>query len=447
MENNDKDSLDSTFKQNIFEQIISDLYNNYQFKDEEEFKSFLLKHKPIMEDLANKIRKRGQVNLNYKDHKLQISYVLRYFHSYWYQIYYSLKKIKELQISFFSSNYSTFRKNTHDQSEGVLKVGLFGAGPAPEIIGITKFIEHYKNSIFTKLKGSMTKKFSIDLLDQEKAWDFSRETFIFSNGKKKKLKQLGINVNSKTFDFSDFSYFETLRENSYDLIYFQNCVNEFVEYSDQEESKYNKVLKALRPGGLIIFSERSITETVTFIDWFDITFNDEKNYSLLWSKRSTLTNEAPDGPPAFDGITYNSSGDSPTPEILLRGNFYSSSEHPMHNNNFDSYILKKAELVFTLEDLENIKFFKIEDHDIDFIPINPMSPYNHLIGSYEKIEFIRSKRISNINRNIPFNSGLPNSILENKLINSWRKQGKSIQEIIEYFQRGERAIRGILKER
>ena len=76
-----------------------------------------------------------------------------------------------------------------------------------------------------------------------------------------------------------------------------------------------------------------------------------------------------------------------------------------------------------------------------------MSPYNELFGSYEKVEFLRTKRISNINKNLPFNNGLPNSKLENNLIISWRKEGKSIQEIYEYFQRNETVIRGILKER
>jgi SAM-dependent methyltransferase len=423
------------FKKNIFDQIISDLYKKYDIKDEIEFKTFLSEHKLIMENLAKNIRSRGRVDIDYKKHKIQVSYVLRYFHVYWYQIYHALKKISELEVNFFKD------------SDKALKIGLFGAGPAPEVIGITNFIQNYSRQSSKKLRGSMIQKISIDLLDQVKEWNFAREAFIFSNEKKNKLNEMGITINSKTFDFSDFSYFKNLAENSYDLISFQNCVNEFVEYSNQEEEKYKKILKALKPGGFIIFSERSITETVIFIDWFDSTFNDGKNYSCVYSQRSFLTEDEPDGPPIFDGIIYDSSKHSPVPEVLQKGNFYSFSERPMGKNKFDSYILKKAELTYTTKDLENMKFFKIEDHNLNFKPINPMSPYNDLSKPYQKVEFLRSKRISNINKNLPFNHGIPNSRFENNLIVSWRKEGKSLKEITDYFQRRETVIKSILKLR
>ncbi len=424
------------FKKNIFDQIISDLYKNYKIKDEIALKAFLLELKPIMEDLADNIRERGLVDINYKEHKTQISYALRYFHVYWYQIYYALNKISELEVSFY------------EDSERAFKIGLFGAGPAPEIIGITKFIEQHKKHISEHLKGPIVQKFSIDLFDQESEWEFSRKNFLFSNGKKEKLNEMGISINSDIFDFSDFNNFNVLQKNSFDLISFQNCVNEiFDTNSNLEKTKFEKVLQALRPGGFLVFSERSITETVKFLEWFDHNFNDGKNYLLKFNKTSTLSENRPAGPPAFGGKIYDSFIDSPVPEILRKGNFYSFSENPMRKNYFDTYILQRANLSYTLKDLENINFFKIEDHDVNFLPLNPMSPYNDLIGSYEKVEFLRSKRISNMNKNLPFNNGLPNSILENNLIRSWRKEGKSIQEIHEYFQRYETVIRGILKEK
>ncbi|MEL1231161.1 MAG: hypothetical protein VXA26_07590, partial [Candidatus Neomarinimicrobiota bacterium] len=66
---------------------------------------------------------------------------------------------------------------------------------------------------------------------------------------------------------------------------------------------------------------------------------------------------------------------------------------------------------------------------------------------YQKVEFLRSKRISNINKNLPFNHGIPNSRFENNLIVSWRKEGKSLKEITDYFQRRETVIKSILKLR
>jgi len=118
------------FKKNIFDQIISDLYKKYDIKDEIEFKSFLSEHKLIMENLAKNIRSRGRVDIDYKKHKIQVSYVLRYFHVYWYQIYHALKKISELEVNFYKD------------SDKALKIGLFGAGPAPEVIGITNFLQN-----------------------------------------------------------------------------------------------------------------------------------------------------------------------------------------------------------------------------------------------------------------------------------------------------------------
>ena len=53
-------------------------------------------------------------------------YVLRYFHAYWYQLYSALEVVSEAI-----------------EGSKTLKIGLFCAGPAPELIGITKFLEEH----------------------------------------------------------------------------------------------------------------------------------------------------------------------------------------------------------------------------------------------------------------------------------------------------------------
>ena len=111
------------FKKNIFDQIISDLYKKYDIKDEIEFKSFLSEHKLIMENLAKNIRSRGRVDIDYKKHKIQVSYVLRYFHVYWYQIYHALKKISELEVNFFKDSDKALKL---DYLEQVLLLKLSG---------------------------------------------------------------------------------------------------------------------------------------------------------------------------------------------------------------------------------------------------------------------------------------------------------------------------------
>ena len=71
------------------------------------------------------------------------------------------------------------------ENEEDLKIALFCAGPAPEIIGITKFLEENfgdYNSV------------DIHLYDQINEWDFARKNFIFSNGKKR-LMEKHLNIN------------------------------------------------------------------------------------------------------------------------------------------------------------------------------------------------------------------------------------------------------------
>ena len=89
-------------------------------------KQELIKLRPVGSKLYSDLVSE-KVEVDYRSEEIQIAYVLRYFPVYWEPAYRALNIIKE------------------KQSEGInfskLNFGVFGAGPAPEIIGITYFTE------------------------------------------------------------------------------------------------------------------------------------------------------------------------------------------------------------------------------------------------------------------------------------------------------------------
>jgi len=447
------DRKNQIFKENIFDQIISDLQSEFEYKSEKDFTKFLKELKPIMEKLADDIRKRDKVRIDYKDHKVQICYVFRYMHIYWHQIYNSFEIIKESNPSFFCTDYGCFRNNYSNISKSTqsqeidipnLEVGLFGAGPAPEIIGLTRFLERYKENIENLFYKKKVCNFSLHLFDEIEDWDFSRKTFLLSNDKKRYISRLGLKLQSKKFDFFDLNDFYAIEECSIDVAYFQNCINEFAADIKNRKKKFELILDAIRPGGYLIFSDRSIRETVCFLDWFEDRFLNEDQLGVVHEKRSKLNPDYPEGRPLFGG--YHRRENLKVPDILMNGNFYSSVENPMMNNKYDLYILKKKALIKDYHDVIISDFFIIEEEYPNFTPLNSKSPYNNLFGSFEKINFLREKRLENFNMGKPLNSGLPESSEEKERIKKMKENEKDFLDIVRYFQRSESVIKEILRD-
>ena len=73
--------------------------------------------------------------------------------------------------------------------------------------------------------------------------------------------------------------------------------------------------------------------------------------------------------------------------------------------------------------------------------------YGNLRNEADKLDFLNSKRLDNINNNKPINSGLPDSFEENKAIIKFIEKGESRQKILDYFQRSEIVINKIIKEK
>jgi hypothetical protein len=105
------------------------------------------------------------------------------------------------------------------------------------------------------------------------------------------------------------------------------------------------------------------------------------------------------------------------------------------------------EIRILLKKFNNGNFFKIEEININFEVKNTKSRYANLRNEADKLDFLNSKRLDNINNNKPINSGLPDSFEENKAISKFIEKGESRQKILDYFQRSEIVINRIIKEK
>ncbi len=95
----------------------------------------------------------------------------------------------------------------------------------------------------------------------------------------------------------------------------------------------------------------------------------------------------------------------------------------------------------------NGNYFKIEEINIHFSPINPHSKYSKLISKQDKLDFLHSKRLGNIDKNKPINTGLPESHEEGELIAKLIEEGETRESIINFFQRSKTVMNRIIREK
>jgi hypothetical protein len=313
-----KDSRNSPYepiyKENIFEQIVADLKYRFELKTETDLVAFLKNLKKLFPEFHERINQ-NVVDMEYSNQNIQIIYVLRYFHAYWYQLYQALNLIKDKLFS------ETF---TSTSQKKILRVALFGAGPAPEIIGITRFLEANIDK-FTSVH--------IDIYDEEDEWAFARQTFLFCNNKEISMKEnLQIEIKHHSFRMNsmvDIKKFEA--KSHYDVISFQNCLNEFwSSLTDNQKNTFFNILDSVKPAGFAIFTDRDISSTSR-------PFYDLKEMALK-KKYKKIHDEDHE---------YDALKDSPLPSVLSNGNFYvkpfsQSGFSAMRVNSFKTLIFEKS---------------------------------------------------------------------------------------------------------
>lgn len=322
----------SIFKENLFEELISCLKDKYELNNTETFKSFIRKLKPHLYEFHNSIRGRGKLLINYDKKETQIIYALKYFHAYWNQIYTALKIINKKNKAFFSKD---------------LNIGLLACGPAPEIIGLTRFVEtmNLESNIY------------VDLIDKNTNWNFARNLFLFSQNKNLKMQDIGININA-AFEH-DFQNYSIDNPEKYDLVSMQNCCNEIFinEHEEINEKIYenlDSIMSNLRVNGYFILSDRNISDNEYFYDFLENTYFNIPEFEINYNSTQN----------------YFAKGESPLPEILSYGNFYVSSTHAngikaMNKNSYRLLIVKKLSkpiprYQWILDELEKVSKFSIE---------------------------------------------------------------------------------------
>ena len=177
------------FKENIYEQILDDLRALNSLKNEAEFITFLEKIRDHASKIYTQIQK-SVVEVDYSILRTQIAYVLRYFPGYWYQIYKALCVLDE-------DNLIAFRKNS-------INIGLFGCGPCPEIIGITRFFEKIRHR---ELALNIPQTINLNLFDKHSDdWLYARNLFISPESRIEKLNQfvlINVDVTEMTNEQND----------------------------------------------------------------------------------------------------------------------------------------------------------------------------------------------------------------------------------------------------
>ena len=228
------------YKKNIYSQIQQDLKYLYKFINDEEFSKFLIDLRPIASNLYIKLQDKV-VDVDYSSEEVQLAYILRYFPGYTEQLYTALYEIRKKQKKIFL------------ESPDEIKFGLFGCGPCPEIIAISNFFEDYSSIKPDKITTHLYDKNS-------HAWSFIKNNFIYPKYKEIDIVKFGFRIGHKSADFSTaFKLPKQFDNEYYDVCCFQNCLNEFIKLTNEENLKNNikSVTDSIKQGGFLVISDRT----------------------------------------------------------------------------------------------------------------------------------------------------------------------------------------------
>lgn len=276
------------FKENLYEQLIEDLYLYLKLESSNvSVEDYLISLQSTQRDLWHSLQS-DSVSVDYSEFKIQLCYLFRYLILYWEQIYSGLSEI---------DNHS--EDSLIGKSKKNLRIGLFFCGPAPEIIGITNYME--ERDLLAN-----NQSIEIDMYDQYiNQWRLVRNNFIINSPRLKKLKALGFNFNTLKIDFS--SRITLANASKYNICCFQNCINEFWDRNSRIIAlNLRKVASEIEIGGYIILTDRiflksSAQEIIKVLL--------KENFSLIYSEDDEI----------------DCSNKSPIPEIVSQNLFTNES--------------------------------------------------------------------------------------------------------------------------
>jgi len=293
------------FKENLYEQLIEDLSLYLKLTSSNVSVEYYLKSLQDTQRNLWKTLQSSAVSVDYSEFKTQLCYLFRYLHLYWEQIYSGLTEIDEIR-----------KDNLFGKTDKNIRIGLFFCGPAPEIIGITNYLEE-RNLLDNK------RSIEIDMYDQYiNQWRLVRNNFIINSPRLKKLTELGFNFNTQKLDFT--SPITLVNSSKYSICCFQNCINEFWDRTNPLiVSNFRKVASEIEIGGYIILTDRNFLES-SAKEIIETLL--KQNFNLLYSSYGEI----------------DCSKKSPIPEILSQNLFIGSDglKASKYNRRF-LYILQK----------------------------------------------------------------------------------------------------------
>lgn len=230
------------FQENLYEQLVEDLSLYLKLEgDNVSVEEYLVSMQSTQRELWHSLQPTS-VSVDYSEFKIQLCYLFRYLILYWENIYSGLSEIEKHREG-----------NLFSKTDKNLRIGLFFCGPAPEIIGITNYME--ERDLLDN-----NHSIEIDMYDQYiNQWGRVRNNFIINSPRLKKLKALGFNFNTLKIDFS--SRITLANQTKYSICCFQNCINEFWDRNSPIiSSNFKKVASEIDIGGYIILTDRDYLE-------------------------------------------------------------------------------------------------------------------------------------------------------------------------------------------
>ena len=228
VDNEDFNQWEGTF----YDFFFSHFLNYHAFKDERECALYLNQLRPYSKELWQSYQ--NDINSIFPDYSntlTQEAYFLRYCPLYSD----SLVKILE------NLNNSMELPITENSN-----ICIVSAGPASELRGILDFSKTIKISSFKNMKFSLVDKMdwkSTRTIIKQALYDYLDEDNV------PEIKEVTIDILSDPIAI----------DADYDLIFFQNCINEYLSQKPNNEvmNRISKIIEKLTPQGLAIFSERA----------------------------------------------------------------------------------------------------------------------------------------------------------------------------------------------
>lgn len=230
----------------LYNCILEGLENSIDFYNKNNhrtFESYLQSLQKPAEQLWYSYRS-NQVKVNYSEPSIQAVYLMRYYPHYAYM---------NFQILEIIHGQNPFKNLINE----ILEVCLFGAGPCPEIVGLSKFLsDNYQN----------IKKLTVNVYDiASDEWTLSRnitEKFIIPEYWSGDLQ-----LNSNYLDLCESNSLHSIKTTikKSQIFIFQNCLNEIYNIATVQ-TNLNFLLNEIPVGSVIIIIDLNYRQNVSIID-------------------------------------------------------------------------------------------------------------------------------------------------------------------------------------